>query len=232
MSAALRAWRACWESPRSGFSGLVLPSCMFHSVESNDRLADWKPLTKPLRSLLLFLLFFPHATPSASTNKPGDTPTFRTAIIIFIICILHAVLIFIVSVVVLYLHHDSLLPWANFLGVFGTLLAAVQFLPQIWTTWKLQDVRSLSIPMMCIQTPGSFVWVGSLAARFGWQGWSTWGIYLVTGILQGFLLCMGITFEVRDWRRRKEDKDGGRAITPHDEIDGDERTTLINNERR
>ncbi len=98
--------------------------------------------------------------------------------------------------------------------------------------------------MMCIQTPGSFVWVGSLAARFGWEGWSTWGIYLVTGVLQGCLLVMGITFELRD-RRKKVAGEGGvngdrdehageaNGISHehvHDEEDH-ERTGLLGNER-
>ena len=50
--------------------------------------------------------------------------------------------------------------------------------------------------MMLIQTPGSFVWSGSLAARLGVAGWSTWGTFLVTGCLQGCLLVMGIYFEI------------------------------------
>ena len=68
-------------------------------------------------------------------------------------------------------------------------------MPQIWMTWHLGHVGSLSIPMMLIQTPGSFVWSGSLAARLGIEGWSTWGVFLVTGCLQGCLLGMGICFE-------------------------------------
>lgn len=88
--------------------------------------------------------------------------------------------------------------------------------------------------MMCIQTPGSFVWVGSLAARFGWEGWSTWGIYLVTGVLQGFLLVMGILFELRARKERKKDRnDHGNRQLSNDEADhmDDEQTSLINNER-
>ena len=50
---------------------------------------------------------------------------------------------------------------------------------------------------MVIQTPGSFVWAGSLAARLGAEGWSIWGVYLVTGCLQGCLLVMGIYFELQ-----------------------------------
>jgi hypothetical protein len=51
--------------------------------------------------------------------------------------------------------------------------------------------------MMVIQTPGSFVWAGSLAVRLGKEGWSIWGVYLVTGCLQGCLLVMGIYFELQ-----------------------------------
>ena len=99
---------------------------------------------------------------------------------------------------------------------------------------------------MCIQTPGSFVWVGSLAARLGWEGWSTWGIYLVTGVLQGCLLVMGITFELRARRKETAGKRGGHGDGDGDGHAGDandiahghvgraqdhERTGLLGNER-
>lgn len=56
--------------------------------------------------------------------------------------------------------------------------------------------------MMCIQTPGSFVWVVSLASREG-TDWSSWMTYLVTGCLQGVLLAMCVMWE---WREKKERK--------------------------
>lgn len=88
-------------------------------------------------------------------------------------------------------------PYATFLGVQGALVASIQYIPQIYTTWKLQHVGSLSIPMMCIQTPGSFVWAISLATREG-TAWSSWITYIVTGIFQGTLLAMCIVFDARD----------------------------------
>lgn len=60
---------------------------------------------------------------------------------------------------------------------------------------------------MCIQTPGSFVWAASLAARLGKEGWSAWGVYLVTGCLQGSLLVMGIYFELLRKRSNAEELD-------------------------
>lgn len=108
--------------------------------------------------------------------------------------------------------------WANTLGIMATVLAGIQYLPQIWMTWHLGHVGSLSIPMMLIQTPGSFVWSGSLAARLGVEGWSTWGVFLVTGCLQGCLLVMGICFEVKARRERQsaeiEGVSSARVATP------------------
>lgn len=58
--------------------------------------------------------------------------------------------------------------------------------------------------MMCIQTPGSFVWAISLATREG-TAWSSWITYVVTGILQGCLLAMCVMFEAKE---RKEKAKG------------------------
>ena len=74
---------------------------------------------------------------------------------------------------------------------------------------------------MCIQTPGSFVWAGSLAARLGRDGWSTWGIYVVTGCLQGVLLGMGVYYEVMDRQRRRRAQEGAAEVGVGDgEVDG------------
>lgn len=77
----------------------------------------------------------------------------------------------------------------------AAILSSVQYLPQIYTTYRLKRVASLSIPMMCIQTPGGYMWAASLAARLGPEGWATWGVYLLTATLQGVVLVMGIYFE-------------------------------------
>ncbi len=87
---------------------------------------------------------------------------------------------------------------------------------------------------MCIQTPGSALWVGSLAARFGWEGWSTWGIYLVTGVLQGVLLAMSISFGLRDQRKKKREEQEGEnepTATNGIEEEANARTRLMGNER-
>ncbi|MCJ1313349.1 hypothetical protein MMC25_007027 [Agyrium rufum] len=151
----------------------------------------------------LWILFFPHATALAPPSTLSSSPSTRTAVSVTAVCIGNTLLTFIVSLLVIYLAPSSLQAYANALGIAGTLLACAQYFPQIWTTWRLQSVGSLSIPMMCMQTPGSFVFAASLAANLGWSGWSSWGLFVFTGVLQGVVLVMGLTFLVRE-KRHKE----------------------------
>ena len=150
------------------------------------------------------------------------------------ISVVHAIVTAIISAVIATMYPEHLQAYANALGLLATVLASVQYFPQIFTTWRLKHVGSLSIPMMCIQTPGSFVWAGSLFARVGWDGWSTWTIYVVTGILQGTVLAMGIFFELRN-RRRKEDEsegpqnDGGTIAHEEGPSSPSEATPLLGN---
>ncbi|OMP85862.1 hypothetical protein BK809_0002074 [Diplodia seriata] len=157
-------------------------------------------------SMLLFLVFFPRegtAPEQGEGEEHHSRYTFQQALLVVGLSIAHFFAVFLVSVVLLARYPHSLQLWANILGIMATCLASIQYVPQIYTTWKLQHVYSLSIPMMLIQTPGSFVFAASLAVRLGASGWSAWGVYIVTGILQGVLLGMGIYFWVRD---RKEQK--------------------------
>jgi cation transport ATPase len=140
-------------------------------------------------------------------DPPKDRlePSYRTALAVTAVSIMHAVIIAILSFYFVYARPSHAQAWANFLGIFSTVLASIQYFPQIYTTYMLKRVGSLSIPMMLIQTPGSFVWAASLAARLGSEGWSAWGVYLVTGCLQGTLLAMGSYFEIMHRRREKEE---------------------------
>ena len=45
--------------------------------------------------------------------------------------------------------------WATFLGVSSAILAAIQYMPQIVRTYRSKLVGALSIPMMCMQSPGA-----------------------------------------------------------------------------
>jgi len=151
-----------------------------------------------VNSLILFLVFFPRDSTLILDEAEQQQYTWKTALTVAFVCLLQGLAVIFISAALILSRAYHLGLWANILGITATVLATIQYLPQIWMTWHIGHVGSLSIPMMLIQTPGSFVWSGSLAARLGVEGWSTWGVFLVTGCLQGCLLAMGIYFEVKN----------------------------------
>lgn len=115
--------------------------------------------------------------------------------------------------------------WATTLGVTSVALAMWQYVPQLFLTARTRLVGSLSIPMMCLQTPGSFVFVYTLAIRPGvnWTGWAT---YAVTGLFQGGLLVLCVC-----WKRRQKvlgiDDWGKKLVGVAGAGVADERTRLL-----
>ncbi|KAK3389327.1 hypothetical protein B0H63DRAFT_390993 [Podospora didyma] len=148
---------------------------------------------------VLFLVFFRYNVNSDPENEvePDEQPRWQTALLVASLTLLHGLVVIVVTGILTTVAHDKLAIWANVLGVMAALLAAVQYLPQIWTTYHLKHIGSLSIPMMCMQTPGGFVFAGSLFARLGWAGWSSWGIFILTATMQGMLLYMAIYYEIQ-----------------------------------
>ena len=221
-SAALRVSQDCWVLPKLVCNGLALLSC------TADPGSVWCFRMSNDYRLLLFLIFFPRATPPDSlTQSKIDPPTFRTALAVTGTCLLHAIITIVLSLYFVLSRPHLLQEWANFLGIFSTVLASIQYFPQIYTTFMLKRVGALSIPMMCIQTPGSFLWAYSLATRLGPSGWSAWGIYCVTGCLQGTLLVMGSYFEIKE-RQRQQAKDSASAVNRHASADlASEETPLL-----
>jgi uncharacterized protein with PQ loop repeat len=83
--------------------------------------------------------------------------------------------------------HSLLSYLATFLGVSATLLAVLQYAPQIYKTYRAKLVGALSLGTMAIQVPGSVLFVVSLVVRPG-TNWTSWLAYAVTGLMQGALL--------------------------------------------
>lgn len=180
---------------------------LFHcNVSCEETCLKMEPTNRfPPQRLLLFMIFFPRR-PNLPNNDDTQQYTWRTAVTVACVCLFHGLLVVFVTVGLALTKPGSLGTWAIVLGITATILATIQYLPQIWMTWHLGHVGSLSIPMMLMQTPGSFVWSASLAARYGVSGWSSWGVFLVTGCLQGCLLVMGIYFEVQARLARQGDE--------------------------
>ncbi|KAL5113454.1 hypothetical protein ACEQ8H_008667 [Pleosporales sp. CAS-2024a] len=149
--------------------------------------------------MLLFLIFFPrNPKPSQMDEQDANIPTWKEALVVLAVSAAFFVVALLGSIIFVYAAPSHIRGWANFLGLLATALAAVQYIPQILMTWKLQETGSLSVPTMCIQTPGSFVFAASLAVRLGPGGWSAWGLFVFSGCLQGCLLAMSLWFLWRD----------------------------------
>lgn len=154
--------------------------------------------------LLLFIIYFPQATAFVPPEDIRAKPSYRTALTVTFVAIGHAISLAIITITIGASAPQYLQAYANALGICAAVLTSIQYFPQLWTTWKLGRIGSISIPMMCIQTPGGFLWAASLAARLGWNGWSSWGIYLITATMQGVLLIMGVIFELQHHRRKRQ----------------------------
>lgn len=181
-------------------------------------------------SMALFLIYFPRATPSTTPSDPDtspepEPPSYRSALLVVLLCIFYAVALGIASTYTILVAPPSV-AWrvADGLGITATALAAIQYFPQIYTTYRLQSLGSLSIPMMCVQTPGGLLWAASLAARLGWEGWSAWILYVFISTLQGVVLGMGLWFK---WKKRgqvseeeEEEGDGDHESAVREDADG------------
>jgi hypothetical protein len=159
--------------------------------------------TSKNESLVLFLVFF--RRDDADINEDDldcdpDQPSWRTALIVGGVCLVHGLFVVIISAALAFGAPSYLGAWANALGIMSASFAAIQYIPQIWTTYKLKHAGSLSILMMTIQTPGGLLFAASLAARLGWAGWSSWGVYVLTAIMQGIVLTMAIRYEWQSYR--------------------------------
>ncbi|CAO2654673.1 Nn.00g114060.m01.CDS01 [Neocucurbitaria sp. VM-36] len=176
--------------------------------------------------MLLFLIFFPrNSQPNAQEEQDTNMPTWKEAILVLALSLTFFIVAFIGSIVFIYALPSHVRGWANFLGLLATALAAIQYIPQILMTWRLQETGSLSIPMMCIQTPGSFVFAASLAVRLGPGGWSAWGLFIFTGCLQGCLLAMSLWFLWKDKQAQKGV--GGSTGNGHGAARNHEQTPLL-----
>jgi uncharacterized protein with PQ loop repeat len=111
--------------------------------------------------------------------------------------------------------------WAGFLGMFAAASAVVQYAPQLLRTYRARLVGALSIPMMCIQTPGAVLMVISIAFRPD-TNWTSWITFAVTGVLQGCLLVMCLRWRVEQRKLGLNDfghiLDEGGAPYPANEI--------------
>lgn len=162
---------------------------------------------------MLYLIFFPQPSPevedlssSTASLTKTDPVNRRDPVIVGSLIFGSVFVVAIISIILVFKHPEQTQSWADILGTIAGVLAAIQYIPQIYFTWKLGDLKSLSILTLVIQAPGAFLFAFSLALRVGVQGWSTWLVYIVTGLLQIVLLVMGIQFWLDKRRKRQNER--------------------------
>ena len=79
---------------------------------------------------------------------------------------------------------------------------------------------------MMLQTPGTVLFVYSLVVRPG-TNWTAWLTYMVTGILQGTLLIMCITWHFRNKKLGLRDIDTT-IVAQNENEEPNESTRLLN----
>ncbi|KAG8743084.1 hypothetical protein FRC10_000383 [Ceratobasidium sp. 414] len=89
-----------------------------------------------------------------------------------------------------------------------------RYTPQLYRTWHAKTVGSLSILMMCIQTPGAVLMVLSIGLREG-TDWTSWAMFAMAGFMQGLLLTMCLFWKRRQARLGIDDY--GRPLAGTDE---------------
>ncbi|GAA6025893.1 hypothetical protein JCM11491_001727 [Sporobolomyces phaffii] len=163
------------------------------------------------------------------------SPSYRHSLSYFFLVLLHLLLTFLTTSILLVTlpgapRDDSPTPpgrehpseravrvWATTLGLLSVALGCAQYAPQLIHTAKKKLVGSLSIPMMLLQTPGSFVFVYTLAIRPG-VDFTGWAPYFVTGILQGTLLILCLIFKRRQAKLGVDD--WGTSLVPSSRVEG------------
>mmetsp|Transcript_8423 Transcript_8423/g.35215 ORF Transcript_8423/g.35215 Transcript_8423/m.35215 type:complete len:321 (-) Transcript_8423:48-1010(-) len=90
--------------------------------------------------------------------------------------------------------YSPLVVWYSYgLSAIGVLAVLFQFTPQIYMTYKIKERGSLSIVMLLIQTPGTWIWLLYLVADG--QNWSTWISTLVAAVEVSILLCQVLWYD-------------------------------------
>ncbi|EWC47753.1 hypothetical protein DRE_02953 [Drechslerella stenobrocha 248] len=165
---------------------------------------------------IVMFLYVYYAREEAEADRTGRRPslssqvrTYRRAskgYAVLIMVFAWSLTILLVSAVILHRFPWYAQNWADVLGVLVAGLACIQWLPQILTTWKLGHLGSLSLAMLVIALPSTWIFAFTLIGRFGAAGWSAWIVYVLVGTMQIVLVATAIVFAVRDYQRGEPGK--------------------------
>jgi len=118
--------------------------------------------------ILLFLLYFPtprsqpehhhtsehehhHIIPSPSEilHSEYTPPTHRTAVSVTVANLTYFILGAVITILIVAHSIQTARIWAAWLGVLSMILAAAQYIPQLWVTWRIKVPLPSSL-LLCV----------------------------------------------------------------------------------
>jgi hypothetical protein len=94
-----------------------------------------------------------HHRRNSLSNPKRTVRRARKAWLVLLLVLAWSFVILLVSAIILHRFPWFAQRWADILGIVVAALACVQWLPQIWTTWHLGHLGSLSVVAVAISTP-------------------------------------------------------------------------------
>lgn len=88
-------------------------------------------------------------------------------------------------------------------GISGTILAVVSFMPQVYTTYKTQNVDGLSPWFIILTIAGSLAW---LTYAYYLESWHQFAANLICLIFAIVLMALYIFYKNKETRKRDEPK--------------------------
>jgi uncharacterized protein with PQ loop repeat len=153
---------------------------------------------------ILVLIYFPKPSEEDKTLEENQR-TKKFAQIGFLFYAIANLIIAPVLGFIFLFHFGSSSPiltdYAFAIGIVSAVAEFIHWTPQIWKTWKAKDPGSLSILMLLLQAPGSFL-VVFFQIRYH-ENLSSWLTFFVTGVQQIILLILCLVFEIRKRRTKK-----------------------------
>eukprot|EP01096_Ripella_sp_DP13-Kostka_P006279 TRINITY_DN2247_c0_g1_i1.p1 TRINITY_DN2247_c0_g1~~TRINITY_DN2247_c0_g1_i1.p1 ORF type:complete len:307 (+),score=98.94 TRINITY_DN2247_c0_g1_i1:23-922(+) len=109
--------------------------------------------------------------------------------------------------------------YADALGILGTVIVLAQFTPQLIETYKLKTAGNLSMVMLLIQVPGTWIWFFDMVFFEG-EAWAVWLSTFVAAVQVTMLFSQVLYYDV--YLRRKRERSHFQGVLLEDDDEDDE----------
>jgi len=175
----------------------------------------------PTSIFILYILFLRYFTfaPNEAQTRYERAREFRFATIIFAVVFVSAITLATVAGILYYdfgISSEVMVKYAQTCGGISSVVILFQWMPQIWTVFKLKSPGSLSVPMLALQAPGAILVIYFLAV-LNKADFTTWAPYVVTFIEQVILIALCAFYHIQEKRAMEKSKVLNDIVTTVDE---------------